>query len=80
MKIGEGATEAARLRSLTARGMCPLEPVHARSTSSVTNGVRGRPKAGAPCGRKGVRPSGLKRSAAREHAVATGEVQQRGCP
>ena len=25
--IGEGATEAARLRSLTARGMCPLKPV-----------------------------------------------------
>ena len=70
-KIGEGATQTARLRSLTVRGMCPLKPVHARSTSSVTAGVNQRPTGRRTSGRKGPwRPSGPKRSAAREHEVA----------
>ena len=35
-RSGRKPRKAARLRSLTARGMCPLKLVHARSSSSVT--------------------------------------------
>ena len=75
MKIGEEATKAARLRSLTVRGMCPLKPVMREALPQSPRGVNQRAQADAPVGRKGPpRPTGPEQSAAREHAVAAGEV------
>lgn len=43
-KVGRKPKGVAWPRSLTARGMCPLNPVHAGSTFSVAAGVNQRPR------------------------------------
>ena len=72
----EEAGEAARPRSLTARGMCPLTRLSKEEMPQSPQASISGPKAAAPCGRKGQSPrSGTGAdSAARKHAVAAGEV------
>lgn len=76
-RSAEGGRETVSGRaapSLDAPG-CPLNPVHARSTSSVTGRCQLKAAGRRTSGWKGQRrPKDRSERAAREHAVAAGEV------